>query len=297
MTNANAFVAPSSSSNPQAGEKSECSSSSSSLESHFHLSKSRVNDAVSTLEKTILETAKKRERELSEKKTLIDRLYERLELTREMVAEGEKALTESEKKLQRAREENEMLRKVVEECTRKESTWKRKGEWQKRKAREARERVRECWASMDKVAVTCDVMVNGVNDDEVETVDFGEDIEEDCGEPEKLSRELSEEETREEKENEYTKKNTSSSSSSSSSSSRIQSLVKTLSKSVRNLESAVQKERTYRKMADAEVEKARKCIMDEVDGENADLKIAAARLTKALSLLKHTGDNYSSFSV
>jgi predicted RNase H-like nuclease (RuvC/YqgF family) len=140
-------------------------------------------------------------------------------------------------------------------------------------------------------------MVNGVNDDEVETVDFGEDIEEDCGEPEKLSRELSEEETREEKENEYTKKNTSSSSSSSSSSSRIQSLVKTLSKSVRNLESAVQKERTYRKMADAEVEKARKCIMDEVDGENADLKIAAARLTKALSLLKHTGDNYSSFSV
>ena len=58
-----------------------------SLESHFHLSKSRVNDAVSTLEKTILETAKKRERELSEKKTLIDRLYERLELTREMVGD------------------------------------------------------------------------------------------------------------------------------------------------------------------------------------------------------------------
>ena len=115
-----------------------------SLESHFHLSKSRVNDAVSTLEKTILETAKKRERELSEKKTLIDRLYERLELTREMVAEGEKQLTESEMKLQKAKEENEMLRKVVEECTRKESTWKRKGEWHKRKAREARERVREC---------------------------------------------------------------------------------------------------------------------------------------------------------
>ena len=77
-----------------------------SLESHFHLSKSRVNDAVSTLEKTILETAKKRERELSEKKTLIDRLYERLELTREMVAEGEKQLTESEMKLQKAKEEN-----------------------------------------------------------------------------------------------------------------------------------------------------------------------------------------------
>ena len=73
---------------------------------HFHLSKSRVNDAVSTLEKTILETAKKRERELSEKKTLIDRLYERLELTREMVAEGEKQLTESEMKLQKAKEEN-----------------------------------------------------------------------------------------------------------------------------------------------------------------------------------------------
>ena len=289
------MMASSSSSNPKADEKSECSSSSS-LESHFHLSKSRVNDAVSTLEKTILETAKKRERELSEKKTLIDRLYERLELTREMVAEGEKALTESEKKLQRAREENEMLRKVVEECTRKESTWKRKGEWQERKAREARERVRECWVSMDKVAVTCDAIVNGVDDDEVETVDFGEDIEEDCGEREKLSRELGEEEAREEKENEYAKKK-SSSSSSSSSSSRIQSLVKTLSKSVRNLESAVQKERTYRKMADAEVEKARKCIMDEVDGEKADLKIAAARLTKALSLLKHTGDSCSSLSV
>ena len=27
-------------------------------------------------------------------------------------------------------------------------------------------------------------------------------------------------------------------------------------------------------MADAEVEKARKCIMNEVEGENADLKIA-----------------------
>ena len=203
------MMASSSSSNPKADEKSECSSSSS-LESHFHLSKSRVNDAVSTLEKTILETAKKRERELSEKKTLIDRLYERLELTREMVAEGEKALTESEKKLQRAREENEMLRKVVEECTRKESTWKRKGEWQERKAREARERVRECWVSMDKVAVTCDAIVNGVDDDEVETVDFGEDIEEDCGEREKSARELGEEEAREEKENEYAKKKSSS---------------------------------------------------------------------------------------
>ena len=70
-------------------EKREGPSSSSSLESHFTLSKSRVNDAVETLEKNILENTRKRERELVEKKTLIDRLYERLELTRKMVAEGE----------------------------------------------------------------------------------------------------------------------------------------------------------------------------------------------------------------
>ena len=262
-----------------------------SLESHFHLSKSRVNDAVSTLEKTILETAKKRERELSEKKTLIDRLYERLELTREMVAEGEKQLTESEMKLQKAKEENEMLRKVVEECTRKESTWKRKGEWHKRKAREARERVRECWVNMDKVALVCDEMVKGSDVEEVGAFDSVDDNEEyDYGERQKLRKdddEVNAEE--EEKQNEYVTKP-----SNNTSSSRIQTLVQALSKSVRNLESAVQKERSYRKMADAEVEKARKCIMNEVEGENADLKIAAARLTKALSLLKHSGDSCSS---
>ena len=45
-------------------------------------------------------------------------------------------------------------------------------------------------------------------------------------------------------------------------------------------------------MADTEVELARRCV-DEVGGglENADLKIAAARLTKALSLLKHNDSN------
>ena len=220
------------------------------------------------------ETAKKRERELSEKKTLIDRLYERLELTREMVAEGEKQLTESEMKLQKAKEENEMLRKVVEECTRKESTWKRKGEWHKRKAREARERVRECWVNMDKVALVCDEMVKGSDVEEVGAFDSVDDNEEyDYGERQKLRKdddEVNAEE--EEKQNEYVTKP-----SNNTSSSRIQTLVKTLSKSVRNLESAVQKERSYRKMADAEVEKARKCIMNEVEGENADLKIAAAR--------------------
>jgi len=259
----------------------------SSLESHFHLSKSRVNDAVCTLKKTILETAKKRERELLEKKTLIDRLYERLELTREMVAEGEKQLTE----LQKAKEENEMLRKVVEECTRKESTWKRKGEWHKRKAREARERVRECWVNMDKVALVCDEMVKESDVEEVGVFDsVGDNEEYDYGERQKLRKDDDEvNAAEEEKQNEYVTKP-----SNNTSSSRIQTLVKTLSKSVRNLESAVQKERSYRKMADAEVEKARKCIMNEVEGENADLKIAAARLTKALSLLKHSGESCSS---
>jgi len=259
----------------------------SSLESHFHLSKSRVNDAVCTLEKTILETAKKRERELLEKKTLIDRLYERLELTREMVAEGEKQLTE----LQKAKEENEMLRKVVEECTRKESTWKRKGEWHKRKAREARERVRECWVNMDKVTLVCDEMVKESDVEEVGVFDsVGDNEEYDYGERQKLRKDDDEvNAAEEEKQNEYVTKP-----SNNTSSSRIQTLVKTLSKSVRNLESAVQKERSYRKMADAEVEKARKCIMNEVEGENADLKIAAARLTKALSLLKLSGDSCSS---
>ena len=132
------------------------------LESHF-ISRNRASTTrCQRWKKTILETAKN-ERELSEKKTLIDRLYERLELTREMVAEGEKHLTESEMKLQKAKEENEMLRKVVEECTRKESTWKRKGEWHKRKAREARETMSdECWVNMDKVALVCDEMVKGV---------------------------------------------------------------------------------------------------------------------------------------
>ena len=259
----------------------------SSLESHFHLSKSRVNDAVCTLEKTILETPKKRERELLEKKTLIDRLYERLELTREMVAEGEKQLTE----LQKAKEENEMLRKVVEECTRKESTWKRKGEWHKRKAREARERVRECWVNMDKVTLVCDEMVKESDVEEVGVFDsVGDNEEYDYGERQKLRKDDDEvNAAEEEKQNEYVTKP-----SNNTSSSRIQTLVKTLSKSVRNLESAVQKERSYRKMADAEVEKARKCIMNEVEGENADLKIAAARLTKALSLLKLSGDSCSS---
>jgi len=259
----------------------------SSLESHFHLSKSRVNDAVCTLKKTILETAKKRERELLEKKTLIDRLYERLELTREMVAEGEKQLTE----LQKAKEENEMLRKVVEECTRNESTWKRKGEWHKRKAREARERVRECWVNMDKVTLVCDEMVKESDVEEVGVFDsVGDNEEYDYGERQKLRKDDDEvNAAEEEKQNEYVTKP-----SNNTSSSRIQTLVKTLSKSVRNLESAVQKERSYRKMADAEVEKARKCIMNEVEGENADLKIAAARLTKALSLLKLSGDSCSS---
>ena len=97
-------------------QKEKSSSSSSSLESHFTLSKSRVNDAVETLEKNILENTRKRERELVEKKTLIDRLYERLELTREMVAEGEQTLTKCESKLRKTKEENEMLRKVLEEC-------------------------------------------------------------------------------------------------------------------------------------------------------------------------------------
>ncbi|CAL6373534.1 unnamed protein product [Bathycoccus prasinos] len=232
------------------------------LESHFHLSKSRVNDAVSTLEKTILETAKKRERELSEKKTLIDRLYERLELTREMVAEGEKQLTESEMKLQKAKEENEMLRKVVEECTKK-----------------------------SQLALVCDAMVKGSDVEEVGVFDSVDDNEEyDYGERQKLRKDDDEvNAAEEEKQNEYV-----TIPSNNTSSSRIQTLVKTLSKSVRNLESAVQKERSYRKMADAEVEKARKCIMNEVEGENADLKIAAARLTKALSLLKHSGESCSS---
>ena len=184
-----------------------------------------------------------------------------------------------------------MLRKVVEECTRKESTWKRKGEWHKRKAREARERVRECWVNMDKVALVCDEMVKESDVEEVGVFDsVGDNEEYDYGERQKLRKDDDEvNAAEEEKQNEYVTKP-----SNNTSSSRIQTLVKTLSKSVRNLESAVQKERSYRKMADAEVEKARKCIMNEVEGENADLKIAAARLTKALSLLKHSGDSCSS---
>ena len=151
--------------------------------------------------------------------------------------------------------------------------------------------MRECWVNMDKVALVCDEMVKESDVEEVGVFDsVGDNEEYDYGERQKLRKDDDEvNAAEEEKQNEYVTKP-----SNNTSSSRIQTLVKTLSKSVRNLESAVQKERSYRKMADAEVEKARKCIMNEVEGENADLKIAAARLTKALSLLKHSGDSCSS---
>ena len=271
---------------------SSSSSSSSSLESHFTLSKSRVNDAVETLEKNILENTRKRERELVEKKTLIDRLYERLELTREMVAEGEQTLTKCESKLRKTKEENEMLRKVLEECQRKESTWKRKEERQRRKAKEARETMRDCWVKMDKVAEVCNEIAKSGNEEEEEeedALDGGDDAKEvEQQKQESVARENENEEEDENKKEvndiECAKKKYNTP--------HIHSLVQSLSKSVRNLESAVQKERSYRKMADTEVELARRCV-DEVGGglENADLKIAAARLTKALSLLKHNDSN------
>ena len=271
---------------------SSSSSSSSSLESHFTLSKSRVNDAVETLEKNILENTRKRERELVEKKTLIDRLYERLELTREMVAEGEQTLTKCESKLRKTKEENEMLRKVLEECKRKESTWKRKEERQRRKAKEARETMRDCWVKMDKVAEACNEIAKSGNEEEEEeedALDGGDDAKEvEQQKQESVTRENENEEEDENKKEvndiECAKKKYNTP--------HIHSLVQSLSKSVRNLESAVQKERSYRKMADTEVELARRCV-DEVGGglENADLKIAAARLTKALSLLKHNDSN------
>ena len=265
---------------------------SSSLESHFTLSKSRVNDAVETLEKNILENTRKRERELVEKKTLIDRLYERLELTREMVAEGEQTLTKCESKLRKTKEENEMLRKVLEECKRKESTWKRKEERQRRKAKEARETMRDCWVKMDKVAEACNEIAKSGNEEEEEeedALDGGDDAKEvEQQKQESVARENENEEEDENKKEvndiECAKKKYNTP--------HIHSLIQSLSKSVRNLESAVQKERSYRKMADTEVELARRCV-DEVGGglENADLKIAAARLTKALSLLKHNDSN------
>ena len=271
---------------------SSSSSSSSSLESHFTLSKSRVNDAVETLEKNILENTRKRERELVEKKTLIDRLYERLELTREMVAEGEQTLTKCESKLRKTKEENEMLRKVLEECKRKESTWKRKEERQRRKAKEARETMRDCWVKMDKVAEACNEIAKSGNEEEEEeedALDGGDDAKEvEQQKQESVARENENEEEDENKKEvndiECAKKKYNTP--------HIHSLVQSLSRSVRNLESAVQKERSYRKMADTEVELARRCV-DEVGGglENADLKIAAARLTKALSLLKHNDSN------
>ena len=276
----------------QKEKSSSSSSSSSSLESHFTLSKSRVNDAVETLEKNILENTRKRERELVEKKTLIDRLYERLELTREMVAEGEQTLTKCESKLRKTKEENEMLRKVLEECKRKESTWKRKEERQRRKAKEARETMRDCWVKMDKVAEACNEIAKSGNEEEEEeedALDGGDDAKEvEQQKQESVARENENEEEDENKKEvndiECAKKKYNTP--------HIHSLVQSLSKSVRNLESAVQKERSYRKMADTEVELARRCV-DEVGGglENADLKIAAARLTKALSLLKHNDSN------
>ena len=254
-------------------EKREGPSSSSSLESHFTLSKSRVNDAVETLEKNILENTRKRERELVEKKTLIDRLYERLELTREMVAEGEQTLTKCESKLRKTKEENEMLRKVLEESKRKESTWKRKEERQRRKAEEARETMRDCWVKMDKVAEACNEMAKSGNEEE-DALDGGDDAKEvEQQKQESVARENENEEEDENKKEvndiECAKKKYNTP--------HIHSLVQSLSKSVRNLESAVQKERSYRKIGGGL--------------ENADLKIAAARLTKALSLLKHNDSN------
>jgi len=227
-----------------------------------------------------------------EKKTLIDRLYERLELTREMVAEGEQTLTKCESKLRKTKEENEMLRKVLEECKRKESTWKRKEERQRRKAKEARETMRDCWVKMDKVEEACNEMAKSGNEEEEEeedALDGGDDAKEvEQQKQESVARENENEEEDENKKEvndiECAKKKYNTP--------HIHSLVQSLSKSVRNLESAVQKERSYRKMADTEVELARRCV-DEVGGglENADLKIAAARLTKALSLLKHNDSN------
>jgi len=272
---------------------SSSSSSSSSLESHFTLSKSRVNDAVETLEKNILENTRKRERELVEKKTLIDRLYERLELTREMVAEGEQTLTKCESKLRKTKEENEMLRKVLEECKRKESTWKRKEERQRRKAKEARETMRDCWVKMDKVAEACNEIAKSGNEEEEEEEEDALDGGDDAKEVEQQKQESVARENENEEEDENKKEvNDIECAKKKYNTPHIHSLVQSLSKSVRNLESAVQKERSYRKMADTEVELARRCV-DEVGGglENADLKIAAARLTKALSLLKHNDSN------
>ena len=274
-------------------EKTSSSSSSSSLESHFTLSKSRVNDAVETLEKNILENTRKRERELVEKKTLIDRLYERLELTREMVAEGEQTLTKCESKLRKTKEENEMLRKVLEECKRKESTWKRKEERQRRKAKEARETMRDCWVKMDKVAEACNEIAKSGNEEEEEEEEDALDGGDDAKEVEQQKQESVARENENEEEDENKKEvNDIECAKKKYNTPHIHSLVQSLSKSVRNLESAVQKERSYRKMADTEVELARRCV-DEVGGglENADLKIAAARLTKALSLLKHNDSN------
>tara|TARA_B100001540_G_scaffold185770_1_gene163808 strand:- start:2492 stop:3247 length:756 start_codon:yes stop_codon:yes gene_type:complete len=248
---------------------------------------------VETLEKNILENTRKRERELVEKKTLIDRLYERLELTREMVAEGEQTLTKCESKLRKTKEENEMLRKVLEECKRKESTWKRKEERQRRKAKEARETMRDCWVKMDKVAEACNEIAKSGNEEEEEEEEDALDGGDDAKEVEQQKQESVARENENEEEDENKKEvNDIECAKKKYNTPHIHSLVQSLSKSVRNLESAVQKERSYRKMADTEVELARRCV-DEVGGglENADLKIAAARLTKALSLLKHNDSN------
>ena len=132
-------------------------------------------------------------------------------------------------------------------------------ETKRREAKEESERgegeKRDCWVKMDKVAEACNEIAKSGNEEEEEeedALDGGDDAKE-VEQQKQESSYTCENENEEEDENkkevndiECAKKKYNTP--------HIHSLVQSLSKSVRNLESAVQKERSYRKMADTEVE-------------------------------------------
>ena len=236
----------------------------SSLETEFQDSKTRVQRALLTVERSISRTRKEQEREILEIKEENQRLLKRLELTRELVCEGEVSLAKSERSSERAKEELSMLRTIVDEKVKNESTNIARERRERKKQKQAREQLDIVREKLKKISG----MFNGDDDDDDDNTIISTTA--------KTIRTITEEEEAEKNtrvvEAEEAMKN--------------KRLVKHLSNSLKNLEAVVLRERNYRKMANSEVELARTCVDEATASDafmqtNADLKIAYARLTRA----------------
>ena len=246
----------------------------SSLETEFQDSKTRVQRALLTVERSISRTRKEQEREILEIKEENQRLLKRLELTRELVCEGEVSLAKSERSSERAKEELSMLRTIVDEKVKNESTNIARERRERKKQKQAREQLDIVREKLKKISG----MFNGDDDDDDDIDNDSEDDDDNTiiSTTAKTIRTITEEEEAEKNtrvvEAEEAMKN--------------KRLVKHLSNSLKNLEAVVLRERNYRKMANSEVELARTCVDEATASDafmqtNADLKIAYARLTLA----------------